>query len=141
MDHTLGVVTILNSSMSVLSLNPCFSGPYSRSRDIRQTICGRIVLILVLVDHTLGDNIKVVDIYRTKCLNPCFSGPYSRRLSTRNRNGSWTHVLILVLVDHTLGVVIGLPMLRVILVLILVLVDHALGDSMIGLATPTHKAS
>ena len=38
----------------------------------------RMVLILVLVDHTLGD-INYEKEHYSKGLNPCFSGPYSRR--------------------------------------------------------------
>ena len=39
-----------------------------------------VVLILVLVDHTLGV-LRVADVRQfTMGLNPCFSGPYSRSL-------------------------------------------------------------
>ena len=60
------------------SLNPCFSGTYSR----RPIIGMKWIL--------------------KSCLNPCFSGTYSRR------NYDWFYrflqkVLILVLVEHTLG--------------------------------------
>ena len=36
-----------------------------------------LVLILVLVEHTLGD-IESPDSIRKRSLNPCFSGTYSR---------------------------------------------------------------
>ena len=60
------------------------------------------VLILVLVEHTLGE---VVEFWpNSLCrLNPCFSGTYSRSL-TRNVGNATRVVLILVLVEHTLGV-------------------------------------
>ena len=37
-----------------------------------------VVLILVLVEHTLGDGIVSADGVRAIRLNPCFSGTYSR---------------------------------------------------------------
>ena len=37
-----------------------------------------LVLILVLVDHTLGDFIQGLLLMTAGGLNPCFSGPYSR---------------------------------------------------------------
>ena len=60
------------------------------------------VLILVLVEHTLGEWAEKASRKFTQGLNPCFSGTYSR---------SWNvydfevvkEVLILVLVEHTLG--------------------------------------
>ena len=36
------------------------------------------VLILVLVEHTLGALIPDLEVGRTYSLNPCFSGTYSR---------------------------------------------------------------
>ena len=63
-----------------------------------------LVLILVLVEHTLGGQ-KDNDITTKKvCLNPCFSGTYSRRQSEDYRWEKSLRVLILVLVEHTLGV-------------------------------------
>ena len=60
-------------------LNPCFSGTYSRRGEVVDTVKSCPVLILVLVEHTLGGAIN--EAY--------FWGP---------------NVLILVLVEHTLGV-------------------------------------
>ena len=60
-------------------LNPCFSGTYSRSEFDPQLFANLVdVLILVLVEHTLG--------------------ALSKRCSDERRE-----VLILVLVEHTLG--------------------------------------
>ena len=64
--------------MSKDSLNPCFSGTYSRSLFIRPPGQGSTVLILVLVEHTLGARDDIVAELMLK-------------------------VLILVLVEHTLG--------------------------------------
>ena len=41
-----------------VSLNPCFSGTYSRSVAVESYARKRRVLILVLVEHTLGENKK-----------------------------------------------------------------------------------
>ena len=60
------------------SLNPCFSGTYSRRPGYYYFATERGVLILVLVEHTLGEFYKDVERFRSK-------------------------VLILVLVEHTLG--------------------------------------
>ena len=112
---------------------------------------GEWVLILVLVEHTLGAE-EIGSLTALKCLNPCFSGTYSR-----SHMKLWLLaillVLILVLVEHTLGVLdfasarsfsVGLNpcfsgtysrrFLRLVYlksrikVLILVLVEHTLGD-------------
>ena len=108
-------------------LNPCFSGPYSRRLNNYQAFDGNYnVLILVLVDHTLGV-MKTIDEVIKRSLNPCFSGPYSRSSPINRRrttarclnpcfSGPYSRrdkevvvsrqpyvVLILVLVDHTLG--------------------------------------
>ena len=61
-----------------------------------------LVLILVLVDHTLGDFIQGLLLMTAGGLNPCFSGPYSRRYNSVAEAFA-NPVLILVLVDHTLG--------------------------------------
>ena len=61
------------------------------------------VLILVLVEHTLGGALGNPDNVKGSCLNPCFSGTYSRRLPSYRKESS-RPVLILVLVEHTLGV-------------------------------------
>ena len=62
------------------------------------------VLILVLVEHTLGEPRRTYALGFTTCLNPCFSGTYSRRLCQAGISDA-NSVLILVLVEHTLGVV------------------------------------
>ena len=61
-----------------VSLNPCFSGTYSR----RARLSAQMPILLGL--------------------NPCFSGTYSRRALTWHRILE-KDVLILVLVEHTLG--------------------------------------
>ena len=66
-------------SSTGISLNPCFSGTYSRSLGIVSSDDIAAVLILVLVEHTLGDIRNVV-------------------------TNTTKDVLILVLVEHTLGV-------------------------------------
>ena len=85
------------------------------------------VLILVLVEHTLGDPSPISTEDCAFCLNPCFSGTYSRRSILSVTKLRRVLVLILVLVEHTLGVNMlyywGLPV-----VLILVLVEHTLGE-------------
>ena len=58
--------------------NPCSSGPYSRSTSNVTNMCCMFVLILVLVDHALGEE--------------------NYRIMTNE-----IYVLILVLVDHALG--------------------------------------
>ena len=85
------------------------------------------VLILVLVEHTLGV-LDRANIRRVKSsLNPCFSGTYSRRGSKSSTGGVDLIVLILVLVEHTLGVWEILRRQTPRNVLILVLVEHTLG--------------
>ena len=94
----------MNWGLKTLSscLNPCFSGTYSRSQVVQLESGFFKVLILVLVEHTLGDDSKSgVGDYINR-LNPCFSGTYSRRALTWHRILE-KDVLILVLVEHTLG--------------------------------------
>ena len=43
------------------------------------------VLILVLVEHTLGAKDGVMNLFVAKGLNPCFSGTYSR-------SAGWAHL-------------------------------------------------
>ena len=62
----------------ITCLNPCFSGTYSRRNPARRMSCQTKVLILVLVEHTLGVYGKAIKFTKLK-------------------------VLILVLVEHTLG--------------------------------------
>ena len=78
MEHTLGEPTLLSLIASLLGLNPCFSGTYSRSySQLLKYIC-YVVLILVLVEHTLGE-VREETTHGVRI------------------------VLILVLVEHTLG--------------------------------------
>ena len=70
------------------------------------------VLILVLVEHTLGDFVLEVIEVLLSSLNPCFSGTYSRSGKGGEDNWGADCVLILVLVEHTLGgaaFVVSLP--------------------------------
>ena len=64
-----------------IGLNPCSNGRYSRRMDKHLKSIQNQVLILVLMEDTLGDNIKC---YRTdtstRSLNPCSNGRYSRRV-------------------------------------------------------------
>ena len=120
---------------------------------------GEWVLILVLVEHTLGAE-EIGSLTALKCLNPCFSGTYSRSVAAEAartaqaglnpcfsgtysrrwqicRNGLRLRVLILVLVEHTLGGQ-GLSYCgQSHGVLILVLVEHTLGGHPIRPAKST----
>ena len=69
-----------------------------------RTLLNGSVLILVLVEHTLGVLFKVTQGGIVSCLNPCFSGTYSRSSETLFLSTITRDVLILVLVEHTLGV-------------------------------------
>ena len=111
------------------SLNPCFSGGWSR-RPLRGLYLEQLffVLILVLVEDGLGDLVSSSNRRRLICLNPCFSGGWSRRspkhfLRLEDKyglnpcfSGGWSRrrrssrrgrafnaVLILVLVEDGLG--------------------------------------
>ena len=54
MEHTLGVLKESSKDLNVSCLNPCFNGTYSR-RFIKCMLLLIIsVLILVLMEHTLG---------------------------------------------------------------------------------------
>ena len=60
-------------------LNPCFSGTYSRRASSSSPMVQRqVVLILVLVEHTLGAYAVSAIMKDSPSLNPCFSGTYSR---------------------------------------------------------------
>ena len=84
------------------------------------------VLILVLVEHTLGALSGITRFESWQGLNPCFSGTYSRSLQG-GRVCTIGCVLILVLVEHTLGGPLKRRSLIGPGVLILVLVEHTLG--------------
>ena len=79
MEDTLGVI-YYGKETSYRSLNPCFNGRYSRSGQTNSSLNQTdVVLILVLMEDTLGavKNLKVKGV--NICLNPCFNGRYSRR--------------------------------------------------------------
>ena len=81
MEDTLGVRDYLDDEVAD-SLNPCFNGRYSRSKAIRGFVAQEDVLILVLMEDTLGENHFTTSWYKLQCLNPCFNGRYSRRAKT-----------------------------------------------------------
>ena len=74
-------VSGLRSHPDTSRLNPCFSGTYSRSYVDNPVNPSREVLILVLVEHTLGASRKFTQDELAR-LNPCFSGTYSRSISS-----------------------------------------------------------
>ena len=57
MEDTLGV-RIRQQQSNFLSLNPCSNGRYSRREIDWLSFRGEYVLILVLMEDTLGDNRK-----------------------------------------------------------------------------------
>ena len=123
----LGGMMQKNISATFISLNPCFSGGWSRSTNHQamERVCN--VLILVLVEDGLGDNyygqnnrnnrvlilvlvedgLGVATVlrkeYSVPCLNPCFSGGWSRSKISVTRTLNNGKVLILVLVEDGLG--------------------------------------
>ena len=63
MEHTLGGLVGMLLPLFSIGLNPCFSGTYSRRPEtIRLQVQVR-VLILVLVEHTLGGKTYVGERY------------------------------------------------------------------------------
>ena len=96
----------------IYGLNPCFSGTYSRrisekdghtivhvlilvlvehtlgDKGVLETLVRATVLILVLVEHTLGVAQKTVPSLAMHGLNPCFSGTYSRRVRSSPKQNS-----------------------------------------------------
>ena len=79
MEDTLGAFQKVLIKM-LHGLNPCFNGRYSRSGQTNSSLNQTdVVLILVLMEDTLGavKNLKVKGV--NICLNPCFNGRYSRR--------------------------------------------------------------
>ena len=103
MEHTLGAPRRTYALGFTICLNPCFSGTYSRRDSCKTAAKVLNVLILVLVEHTLGE-------------------PFLTLVALPLR------VLILVLVEHTLGEIDGHTIVHYNFVLILVLVEHTLGD-------------
>ena len=55
MEDTLGVYMFLNQDAFSICLNPCFNGRYSRSYKEVAGFYRDVVLILVLMEDTLGD--------------------------------------------------------------------------------------
>ena len=109
------------------SLNPCFSGTYSRSlHSLAQCVPVRCLnpCFSGTYSRRSGDMATVHALFG---LNPCFSGTYSRRANKTPTNKQ-RYVLILVLVEHTLGGGLCVRYAHKKRVLILVLVEHTLGD-------------
>ena len=79
MEDTLGGIPKLGSR-EWQSLNPCFNGRYSRRLQDMIKLCVFVVLILVLMEDTLGVIAGVALLRASHGLNPCFNGRYSRRL-------------------------------------------------------------
>ena len=65
--------------------------------------CCRQVLILVLMEDTLGEERRFADMISSMCLNPCFNGRCSRRFRYHYQTFRAQRVLILVLMEDTLG--------------------------------------
>ena len=55
MEDTLGVSIIDRSNLPITCLNPCFNGRYSRRKIKSYERNEQFVLILVLMEDTLGD--------------------------------------------------------------------------------------
>ncbi len=116
-------MTVTTSSSS---LNPCFSGTYSRRREA-EVCCYPTRCLSPCFSGTYSRREDgLMNLFVGISLNPCFSGTYSRRTTCACQSFSLT-VLILVLVEHTLGVVLVVLVLAGVTVLILVLVEHTLG--------------
>ena len=100
----LGDIYISTFTKSAVSLNPCFSGGWSRSPFAPPFAgCAFTVLILVLVEDGLGVAYNLTVQQEKLGLNPCFSGGWSRRRRENIRPHGYTEVLILVLVEDGLG--------------------------------------
>ena len=70
----------MTKTRQLSSLNPCFSGGWSRSGLHLQDDNSRWkVLILVLVEDGLGEELNAFEKATVVGLNPCFSGGWSRR--------------------------------------------------------------
>ena len=82
MEDTLGVKGRYKY-VTTASLNPCFNGRYSRSLEFPGMIEEQYdVLILVLMEDTLGGRKENIVVLLYIGLNPCFNGRYSRRAKT-----------------------------------------------------------
>ena len=78
MEDTLGVMQQTCSLSMVSSLNPCSNGRYSRRAQLIEHNTDKVVLILVLMEDTLGE-FGTISQVATNRLNPCSNGRYSRR--------------------------------------------------------------
>ena len=126
MEDTLGVHAFFQVyACEAISLNPCSNGRYSRRDDKKLIRPCFSVLILVLMEDTLGGMRKSLILRSYCCLNPCSNGRYSRS-ALIGCNGSMIVVLILVLMEDTLGVMTTIRE-HLSKVLILVLMEDTLG--------------
>ena len=91
----------VKSKFLVLGLNPCFNGRYSQSLNNVHTQARVFVLILVLMEDTLRGLVSVVEYAENNSLNPCFNGRYSQSINKKNMK-QLNYVLILVLMEDTL---------------------------------------
>ena len=88
-----------------------------------------VVLILVLMEDTLGDGTERALRHFNFGLNPCFNGRYSRSSDCRRPDHHGHRcVLILVLMEDTLGGISKMLRTPVSYVLILVLMEDTLGE-------------
>ena len=87
------------------------------------------VLILVLLEYTLGVRTTSFFNENGKSLNPCFVGIYSRS-DEYSQDAAYVRVLILVLLEYTLGDKYDDSKYLRCYVLILVLLEYTLGESM-----------
>ncbi len=77
MEDTLGGDVRASLRFPITCLNPCFNGRYSRS-DVKYIFVSMYtVLILVLMEDTLGEP-SSMEVLLNGGLNPCFNGRYSR---------------------------------------------------------------
>ena len=101
MEHTLGVADFgVVGSADVVLILVLVEHTLGDGEARKDPTTG--VLILVLVEHTLGAAPHVGATPEVTSLNPCFSGTYSWS-GHQSRQGCAILVLILVLVEHTLG--------------------------------------
>ena len=100
-EHTLGELSLVSMVNVPLSLNPCFSGTYSRRfQNENKAKIYRSLNPCFSGTYSRRPSRQCSTLH-LRCLNPCFSGTYSRRIKHYARQED--NVLILVLVEHTLG--------------------------------------
>ena len=84
--YSRSMVQRLQTTCTHACLNPCSNGTYSRSVENLRKNATRPVLILVLMEHTLGVLTETRSI--NQCgLNPCSNGTYSRSLLSHGNDG------------------------------------------------------